>query len=116
MVQGLPAIKTSCGLFKGVLSTNTLSTSLIRERKVMQRVFWGGFILISMEQFILNLSVVHGILTFIDDFSGYTWVFVLNKKSEFLERFTEFKALVENAFGRKIKYLRYDNGWEYISS
>ena len=54
------------------------------------------------------------VLTFIDDFSRFTWVFFLKKKSEVLERFTEFKASVENASGRKIKSLRYDNGGEYI--
>ena len=40
-------------------------------------------------------------------------VFFLKKKYEVLERFIEFKALVENASGRKIKSLRYDNGGEY---
>ena len=50
------------------------------------------------------------ILTFIDDFSRYTWVFFIKKKSEFLEKFTESKALIENAFGKKINILRFDNG------
>ena len=54
------------------------------------------------------------VLTFIDDFSRFTWVFFLKKKSEVLERFTEFKASVENASGRKIKYLIFYNGWDYI--
>ena len=62
----------------------------------------------------ISMSVSRYVLTFIDDFSRYTWVFFLKKKSEVLERFTEFKALVENASGRKIKYIRYDNGGEYI--
>ena len=56
------------------------------------------------------------VLIFIDDFSRFTWVFFLKKKSEVLERFTEFKASVENVFGRKIKSLGYDNGGEYIKS
>ena len=54
------------------------------------------------------------ILTFIDDFSRYTWVFFIKKKSEILEKFTKLKALIENASGKKIKILRYDNGGEYI--
>ena len=33
-----------------------------------------------------------------------------------MEKFIELKALVENAYGRKIKYMRSDNGGEYISS
>ena len=56
------------------------------------------------------------VLTFIDDCSRYTWVFFIKKKSEVLEKFIELKALVENASERKIKYFRYDNGGEYISS
>ena len=56
------------------------------------------------------------LLTFIDDFSRYTWVFFLKKKSEVCEKFSELKALIENASGIKIKILRYDNGEEYISN
>ena len=52
---------------------------------------------------------------FIDDFSRKTWIFFLKAKSETLEKFREFKALVENQSGRKIRALRLDNGGEYIS-
>ena len=43
-------------------------------------------------------------------------MFFIKKKYEVLEKFIELKALVENASGKKIKYLRYDNGGEYISN
>ena len=56
------------------------------------------------------------LLTFIDDFSRYTCVFFLKKKSEVCEKFFELKALIENAFGLKIKIMRYDNGGEYVSN
>ena len=49
------------------------------------------------------------LLNFIDDFSRYTWVLFLKKKSEVCEKFSELKALIENASGLKIKILRYDN-------
>lgn len=39
----------------------------------------------------------------------------LKTKGEVLMRFKEFKALVENQIGRKIKVLRSDNGGEYTS-
>ena len=52
---------------------------------------------------------------FIDDFSQKTWIFFLKAKSETLEKFREFKALVENQSSRKIRALRSDNGGEYIS-
>ena len=38
------------------------------------------------------------------------------KKSEVCEKFTELKALIENALGIKINILRYDNGGEHISN
>ena len=56
------------------------------------------------------------ILTFIDDFSRYTWVFFIKKKSEVCEKFIDLKVLIENAYGKKIKILRYYNGGEYVSN
>ena len=54
---------------------------------------------------------------FIDDHSRKTWIYFLkSKKSEdVLQRFQEFKALVENQTERKIRALRSDNGGEYTS-
>ena len=43
-------------------------------------------------------------------------VFLIKKKSEVLEKFTELKALIENASRKKIKILRSNNGGEYISN
>ena len=43
-------------------------------------------------------------VTFIDDYSRKTWIYFLKSKKfeEVLQRFQEFKALVENQTGRKI--------------
>ena len=49
-------------------------------------------------------------VTFIDDFFDNTCLYFLKKKSEVLSKFKEFKALVENQTGKKIKVLRNDNG------
>ena len=49
-------------------------------------------------------------------FSRYTWAFFIKKKLDVLEKFIELKALIENAFKKKIKILRSDNGGEYISN
>ena len=62
------------------------------------------------------MNVSRYLLTFIDDFSRYTWVFFLKKKSEVCEKFSELKALIKNASGLKIKILRYDNGGDYASN
>jgi hypothetical protein len=55
-------------------------------------------------------------VSFIDDYSRKTWVYFLKSKDEALEKFKEFKALVENLSERKIKILRSDNGGEYTSN
>jgi transposase InsO family protein len=55
-------------------------------------------------------------VSFIDDFSHKTWIYFLKTKDEVFSRFHEFKALVENHIGKKIKVLRSDNGGEYTSN
>ena len=52
-------------------------------------------------------------VTFIDYFSRKTWIYFLKTKDEVFSRFQEFKALVENSTGRKIKVFWLDNGGEY---
>jgi transposase InsO family protein len=55
------------------------------------------------------------VLTFIDDFSRYTWVHFLNLKPEVFECLKDFKHLVENQIGKRIKELCTDNGGEYVN-
>jgi transposase InsO family protein len=55
-------------------------------------------------------------VTFIDDYSRRTWIYFLKTKDEVFDQFQEFKALVENQTGKKIKVLRSDNGGEYTSN
>lgn len=54
---------------------------------------------------------------FVDDFSREIWIYFLKSKElkEVLKRFQEFKALVENQIGKRIRVLRFDNGGEYTS-
>jgi hypothetical protein len=44
-------------------------------------------------------------VTFIDDFSRKTHVYFLKAKGEGFEKFKQYKALVENEIGHKIKVL-----------
>ena len=55
-------------------------------------------------------------ITFIDDYSRKTWIYFLKSNSEVFERFWEFKTLVENQIGKKIRVLRTDNRDEYTSN
>lgn len=54
------------------------------------------------------------VLTFIDDFSGKTFVYFLKTKDETYEIFRQFKSLVEKQTDHEIKRVRSDNGGEYI--
>ena len=55
-------------------------------------------------------------LSLIDDYSRMTWVFMMRHKSEAFSKFREWKTLVENQTGKKVKRLRTDNGLEFCSS
>jgi transposase InsO family protein len=52
---------------------------------------------------------------FIDDFSRKYWILFMKTKGKVFIRFQEFKALVENQTGKKIRVPRTDNGGEYTS-
>jgi len=54
-------------------------------------------------------------LTFIDDFSRKTHVYLLKAKGETFEKLKQYKALMENETGHKIKVLRSDNEGEFVS-
>ena len=55
-------------------------------------------------------------LTFTDDRSRYTWVYILKTKDQVFDCFLTWKALVEKQCKRKLRTLRTDNGGEYTSS
>jgi len=54
-------------------------------------------------------------VTFIDDYSRKTWLYLLKKKNEVFEKFREFRSKVETLTERNIKTLRSNNGGEYTS-
>ena len=52
-------------------------------------------------------------ITFVDDFSRYTKVYLLSSKDEVGEKFLIYKAKVENQLNLKINKVRSNRGWEY---
>jgi len=52
-------------------------------------------------------------LTFIDDYSRYTVVYLLCSKDEVPAKLQEYVAYVNTKLGRMPKFLRSDNGTEY---
>jgi len=62
-----------------------------------------------------SFSRARYVLTFINDFSRYTWVYFLKQKSEVFDHFQDFKTFVEKQSRKAIKVLRTENGGEYVN-
>jgi hypothetical protein len=45
-------------------------------------------------------------MSFIDDYSKFTWIFVLKKKSDVFQKFPHFQHHVERLFDKKILALQ----------
>jgi transposase InsO family protein len=52
-------------------------------------------------------------LVIVDDYSRFTWVFFLQKKSQTQETLKGFLRQAQNEFGLRIKKIRSDNGTEF---
>jgi len=52
-------------------------------------------------------------VSFIDDFSKYTWIYLIKQKSDVFQVFKNFQNFVERKFGRKIISMQTDWGGEY---
>lgn len=55
-------------------------------------------------------------VSFIDHFSHFSVIFLLQNKSEVIEKFKLFVKMVETKFDKKIENLRCDQGGEYIAA
>ena len=115
-MEHLPTLKTSSGICKGCISGKHPEHKFDRGKESHAKSILGLIHSdISKTMTTTSMIVSRYVLTFIDDFSRFTWVFFLKKKFEVFERFIQFKASVENASGRNIKSLGFDNGGEYIN-
>ena len=54
-------------------------------------------------------------VTFIDDYSRYTKVYLIKHKDEAFDMFLSYKTKVENQLDKKIKSIRSDRSGEYVS-
>lgn len=52
-------------------------------------------------------------VSFVDDFSKFTWIYLLKRKSEVFQCFHDCQHLIERRFDRKILALQTDWGGEY---
>ncbi|XP_042946557.1 uncharacterized protein LOC122279793 isoform X1 [Carya illinoinensis] len=54
-------------------------------------------------------------VTFVDDYSRVTWLFLIKARSELLSIFQMFWKQIKTQFNKKVQILRSDNGREYLS-
>jgi len=67
----------------------------------------------------MNVKERHGanyLLTFIDDYSRYGYVYLLSRHYEVLDVFKCFVVEVETQLERRVKIFRTDQGPEYLSN
>jgi hypothetical protein len=116
MVEGLPAIKFTSGVCQGCIHGKHPEKNFDKG-KAKRDYSPLGLIHSDITDPFLQPSInkARYVLTFIDDFSRFTWVFFLKLKSEVFECLIEFKALAENEFGCKIKILCTDNVGDYFN-
>jgi histone deacetylase 1/2 len=55
----------------------------------------------------------HACVSFIDDFSKYTWIYLIKHKSDVFQDFKNFQNLVERKFDKKIISMQTKWGGEY---
>ena len=103
MVEYLPIIKATKGICKGCVIGKHPEHKFDRGKANRDTSILG--LIYSDIIGLIPITSINGsryLLTFIDDFSRYTWVFFLKKKSEVCENFSELKALIKNASGLEI--------------
>jgi hypothetical protein len=62
-----------------------------------------------------SINKARFVLIFFNDFSRFTWIYFLRKKSEVFQHIKDFKALVETQSINKIIFLRTDNEGENVN-
>jgi len=62
---------------------------------------------------VFSMSGSRYFVIFVNDFSRYTWVFLMKSRSELLDIYRNFAKMVETQFSKRIKVFRSDNALEY---
>jgi len=111
---------------KSVVSNASLSCSVCKLAKSKTLPFPSGayrasscFELIHSDVWGMSPVVSHArykyFVTFIDDYSRFTWIYFLRSKSEVFSMFKKFLTYVETQFHESVKIFRSDSGGEYMS-
>ncbi|WKA11938.1 hypothetical protein VitviT2T_029385 [Vitis vinifera] len=65
---------------------------------------------------IKNVTGTRWFVSFIDDHTRLTWVFLMKEKSETSQIFKNFKNMIQTQFQSKIQILKFDNARDYFNS
>lgn len=65
---------------------------------------------------IINTTNTRWFITFIDDHTRVSWVFLLKQKSDAAMTFQNFHSMIKNQFNANLQVLHTDNGTEYFNS
>lgn len=107
----LPTRTYNCDIYHYSKSTRLpFSLSLSKTTRAFELVHshvWGPFS--------ISIDGFKYFVTFIDDFSNVTWVYLLKSKGEVANYFKQVHVLVTTQFSSHIKTLRSDNSTEYTS-
>eukprot|EP00268_Persea_americana_P053600 TRINITY_DN60825_c0_g1_i1.p1 TRINITY_DN60825_c0_g1~~TRINITY_DN60825_c0_g1_i1.p1 ORF type:complete len:106 (+),score=3.44 TRINITY_DN60825_c0_g1_i1:793-1110(+) len=86
---------------------NSIAKSLPKERR-KNRVAKHSLHLL------FQMIIINTFVTFIDDYSKYTWVYFLHARFDVFSAFQKYLALVETQFSKNIKIFCSNSG-EYVS-
>jgi transposase InsO family protein len=112
LISGIPSLCTSC--YEGKQSHHPAPKEATRRAAKTLALIHSDLCGMIQPR---SLAGSHYFITFTDDYSRYTWIFFMRKKSDSLGCFQKFKATVELAFpGLLIQAFRSDRGGEYIST
>ncbi|CAJ2672130.1 unnamed protein product [Trifolium pratense] len=111
---------------KNIVSNASLSCSVCKLAKSKTLPFSSGayrastcFEMIHSDVWGMSPVVSHArykyFVTFIDDYSRFTWIYFLRAKSEVFSMFKKFLTYVETQFHGSVKIFRSDSGGEYMS-
>ena len=116
MVEGLPQIQPSTGACIGCVIGKHPKQSYEKGKARRETQPFG---LVHSDLIVPLPTPSYGgsryVLTFIDDYSQFCWVYFLKLKSKVFEQLKVWKALVENWSAKEIKVLRTDNVKEYVN-
>jgi GAG-pre-integrase domain len=90
-----------------VLPFSLSSSSTNKPLELVHSDLWGPSPIVSYNGYKYYVS-------FIDDYSRFTWIYFLKNKSDALLAFTQFKLQVENLLNTTIKILRTDGGGKFL--